>query len=329
MYKFTIAIILFTCLYYNKYIRLYLQYLYLNRHTYILKLISSLRYYKTTFNNKYIKLCDKLCHDNDFEINSVYLIIYFNLESYTLRTTKDVTNCFDTLIDCNILNNDVVEGLINAYYVIPKEYYNEKIKPYALLKIYYSFFYNNTRNDYIMYYKCNNPSIQYPFFTKEIMTQYENGTSEAVANFIRTLKFPQITNNIINTDINNTDTKEDTNNTLYNMKIYNCFNTYNKTVKDAYIELTNEKRINIKEYVIQIMSPFNDFGLLTGCPVTLYYILLHFNIDVKTLVKCVITFDYQHLDINTFEFTNNIITLLPCDINTPIISPLIKSELKW
>lgn len=329
MFKFTTAIILFTCLHYNKYIRLYLQYLYLNRHTYILKLISSFRYYKTTINNKYIKLCDRLCHDDDFEINSVYLIVSFKLESHTMRTTKDVTNCFDTLIDCNILNNDVVEGLINAYYVIPKEYYDEKIKPYALLKIYYSFFYNNTRNDYIMYYKYNSPSIQYPFFTKDILTQYENGT----------LIFPQITNNIVKyvTELNESNTTNDidittntnANNTLYNMKIYNCFNTYNKTVKNAYIELTNNKQINIKEHIMQIISPFNDFGLLTGCPVTLYYILLHFNIDVKTLVKCVITFDYQHLDLNTFEFTNNIITLLPGDINTPIISPLIKSELKW
>lgn len=351
MYKFTAIILLFTCLYYNKYIRLYLQYLYLNRHTYILKLISSLRYYKTTINNKYIKLCDKLCHDDDFEISCVQLITSINVNKSLLHVMYDVTNCFDTLIDCNILCNDLVEGLINVKYDVSKKMRDEEIKPYSLLKINYSFFYNNTRNDYIMYYKCNNPPIQYPFFTKEIMTQYENGTSEAVANFIRTLIFPQIKNNTVkyiaelnesnttndidittnntdNKDTNNTDTKY-TNNTLYNMKIYNCFNTYNKTVKDAYIELTNNKRINIKEHVMQIMSPFNDFGLLTGCPVTLYYILLHFNIDVKTLVKCVITFDYQHLDINTFEFTNNIITLLPCDINTPIISPLIKSELKW
>jgi len=106
---------------------------------------------------------------------------------------------------------------------------------------------------------------------------------------------------------------------------YSLFSIESKDILE--VEINGTINYDLENYIEMIQTPFNDFGILYHTPVKLKWILSENNINLETFRKFYLKFLNPHLDEETMELCDHVIELNNEQLNSIIISDIMKKIL--
>jgi hypothetical protein len=138
------------------------------------------------------------------------------------------------------------------------------------------------------------------------------------------MKYPPYTNEIVNDYRNNIviPNYED-NNKRY--RFYNFFTIDCKDIDEAYVLIVSGDKIDVRDYISKIQTPFNDNGLIYHVPVKISWLCNDNDIEVNGFAKLYIKYSNFYLNEDEDDLAMNDHVICKESVNDYVLSDIMKN----